>query len=139
MKNFLTLIIFFLIGYNSTVTADMLSPEEKYIIEKEIIINNCTLIARYVKKIAMQRDVGVPKDGVINWILNSARRETMMQTLDIPLTTVDVLNHVMLVTVIYSNPNITPDEIYEQQHNFCTKTYFEELDAIYEYEKQQLK
>lgn len=139
MKNFLTLIIFFLIGYVSNVTAATLTAEEKYIIGKEIIVANCTLDANYVKKIAEQRDAGVPKNGVINWIINSVKREMVMQTLDPPLKTTDVLNQVMLVTVIYSNPNITPDEIYEQQHSFCTKTFFVQLDVMYEYEKRQLK
>lgn len=140
MKSILTLFFTILIGCTSVTNATNISfIEKKYNNMKLVILGKCAGDANYIKKIAMQRDAGVPQKAMINWIMNTAKKEIKAKTMTPPLNTRDVLSQVMLITIIYNNPKISAESAYNQQNDFCTKYYFTRLDMIYKYEKLQLE
>ena len=140
MKNVLTLIFTVLMGCTSVACAtDISSIERKYNNTKFAILSKCEARANYVKKITAQRNVGIPQEAVINWIMDAAKQEMKEKTMVPPLNTADVLGQIMLVAVIYNNPNITTEAIYKQEHDSCTEYYFTRLDMIYKYKKLQLE
>lgn len=135
MKNILTVItVIFLLGCSINISAksNITAVDKKYKNIKNAIKTKCAGDAKYLKFITEQRDADVSKDDVIDWILETAKFLPGIKT-------EDVLNQVLLALVIYSHPNMTPDEVYEQYDNHCVETYFKRFNRMYEYEKQQLK
>lgn len=143
MKNILTLITMtLLLGCTSVTNAsnnDLVLLEKRYNNTKTVIYAECSLDAGYVAKIARQRDAGVSREGVTEWVLKSAEREQKNPTLKPPLTTADVLYQVTLVIWVYNNKHLTSKEIYKKQFNHCTAESMEFLDFAYGAAKKILK
>jgi len=144
MKNILTLyaIPIFMIGCKSTTSAadrTLKELEEKYNKTKAVIVKECILDARFVARLARQRDAGVPQQGVVEWVIKSAEREEKNPTMNPPITTADVLYQVTLVMWVYSNHKLTPEEIFDVTFKYCTDESIQFLDYVYDASKQLLK
>ena len=138
MKNFLVSFIAFILLSGCAQHVSASNPlidglDKKYNQTLLIIIESCSNDAQWVEKIAKQRDAGVPRQAVFNWVINNAEKEIKNNK---PVTTQDVLWQVSLVIWVYGNPKKSPDEIFETSNTYCVDDSVEFLDRVYEATKE---
>ncbi len=141
MNNLIIFLISFVIG-SGTVVGEEITENQITVLDNAyskarlVVAARCAIGAEYARKIAIQRDVGVPYQGIVEWVIKSAERD-IEEKLEPSLKTVDVLNNLLLVTLVYTNQNISADDIYEQQYIYCSGLYMRTLTLTYDFIKPE--
>jgi len=112
----------------------IMTLNQKYNNTVEMIFNECTADAEYVKSVAERRDVGELQKSVINQMFVNITHPGNKVTGGTP-TTANVLAQAILIAMIFNNPDLTAEEIYLQQFKYCTDDSIQFLTLLYENQK----
>jgi len=136
MNNIFMFIITFLLS-TSPVASEEITEEQITVLDNAYskarlaIAANCAIGAEFLYKVANQRDAGVPKEGMDAWLIKEAEL-AIKEEIQPPLKSINILNNLLLITLIYGNPDVSPDDVYEQQYIYCTGLYTRTLTITYD-------
>jgi hypothetical protein len=130
-------IIFMMISVPAVADDDpfLIELDRRYDNTVEMIFNECTADAEYVKSVAERRDAGETLDATIEQMFTDITNPRNKITGGVP-TTANVLGQVVLITMIFTNPNLSHEEIYLQQFKYCTDDSMQYLTMLYERAKE---
>ncbi len=111
----------------------------KYMNTKTAIIIKCGGEADHIKEIADYRDQGNSQNDVVNTIIQLYADETTYSTISPPLVIEEVIEELILITMIFDRVDSTPAELFKSRYDYCVNGHMALLEEAYTYDKEDLK